>query len=131
MSAPGSRVYEYVQDRRHVGELADASVGRSSVAGQPPHSTIYLRIVDGTVREGRFQTSGCGFQVACCGALIELCNDRPIAYCLSIGAAEIVAHLGGLPPTRLYCAELAIEALRDCLATAEELPAATLVEAAR
>jgi NifU-like protein involved in Fe-S cluster formation len=115
MSAPGSRVYEYVQDRRHVGELADASVGRSSLAGQPPHSTIYLRIVDGKVREGRFQTSGCGFQLACCGALIELCLGRRTGDCATIRPEDIVAHLCGLPPTRLYCADLAVAALHDAL----------------
>jgi NifU-like protein involved in Fe-S cluster formation len=131
MPAPVSRVYEYVQDRRYVGELAGAAVGRSSLGGQAPCTTLYLRIVGGVVREGRFQSSGCGFQLACCGAVIELCAGRHVTDCLSIGADEVVAHLRGLPPARLYCAELAIAAMRDCLAAAQGHQAALLAEASQ
>lgn len=120
MSAAASRVYEYVQDRRHAGHLADPSaVGRSSMGGQPPHTTLYLKVADDTVREGRFQTSGCGFLMACCAAAIDLSLERPVADCRRIEAVQLVQHLGGLPENRLYCAELAVAALHDALATVQ------------
>jgi NifU-like protein involved in Fe-S cluster formation len=130
MAAPVSRVYEYVQDRRFVGDLEGANVGRSSLSGQAPHTSLYLRITDGIIREGRFQTSGCGFLLACCGAVIELCVGRSTGDCRSIGPEQIVNHLGGLPPTRLYCAELATAALQDALSVRQS-PALASTEASQ
>lgn len=124
MSASSSRVAEYVQDRRHCGQLAGALVGRSSLAGQPPNSTIYLRIENGVLREGRYQTSGCGFLAACCGAVIDLCLGRALADCLGVTPQHVADYLGGLPDQRRYCAELAVDALRDALGAALRAPLA-------
>ena len=116
MSAGPSRVYEYVQDRRYSGQMADPSVvGRSSLAGQPPQVTLYLKLTDQSVSDARFQTSGCGFLMACCAAVIELSLQRDRHDCQQIEPAQVVAHLGGLPVNRLFCAELAVAALRDAL----------------
>jgi len=116
MLSQASRVYEYVEDRRYVGELVNpSSVGRSSIEGQPPRTTLYLRIEEGLVREARFQTSGCGYLVASCGALIELAIGRTLQACRAITELQIFEHLGGLPEPRRYCAGLAIAALRDAL----------------
>jgi NifU-like protein involved in Fe-S cluster formation len=74
-----------------------------------------LRIEDGRVEEARFQTSGCGYLVASCGALIELANCRTLEACRAITELQIIEHLGGLPEPRRYCAVLAVAALRDAL----------------
>ena len=111
-----SRVYEYVEDRLYMGELRDAdAVGHSSLDGQPPHTTIYLRICEDLVKEARFTTSGCGFMIASVGALIELAIDQHIHACLSISEQQVVQHLRGIPDPRRYCTTLAIMALRDAL----------------
>ncbi len=111
-----SRVYQYVEDRLYMGELRDANaVGNSSLDGQPPRTTIYLRICEDLVKEARFTTSGCGFMIASVGALIELATDQTIKTCLSISEQQIVQHLRGIPDPRRYCTTLAIIALRDAL----------------
>jgi NifU-like protein involved in Fe-S cluster formation len=116
MSDSPSRAYEYVQDKRYVGELAEPTViGRSSLDGQPPHTTLYLRILDERVREARFRTSGCGYLMAACGSLIELALDRSLDDCRTITERQIIEHLNGIPDTRRYCAALAIAALHDAI----------------
>ena len=86
-----SRVNEYVEDRRYMGELAQPSaIGRSSLDGQPPHTTLYLRLADGIVREGRFRTSGCGYLVASCGAVIELATGRSATKCRAITEQQLI-----------------------------------------
>jgi NifU-like protein involved in Fe-S cluster formation len=116
MTSVASRVYEYVQDRRYVGELLEpTAVGRSSMDGQPPHTTFHLRIERGAVTEGRFRTSGCGYLIACCGALIELVHSRSLAECGQITEDQLAEYLRGLPEPRRYCARLALAALHDAL----------------
>jgi NifU-like protein involved in Fe-S cluster formation len=116
MTASSSRIWEYVQDRRHVGELScPTRVGHSSLDGQPPHTTLHLRIDKGVVRDGRFRTSGCGFMLACCAAMIELSLECTLDECRRIERSQIANHLRGLPDNRLYCAELAVAALQDAL----------------
>lgn len=116
MSQGSSRVYEYVEDKRFMGELSNpTAVGRSSIDGQPPHTTLYLRIDEDKIREARFQTSGCGFLIAAVGATIELALNRSVDDCREITEQNVYSHLGGLPSTRHYCITLALSALKDAL----------------
>ena len=86
-----SRVNEYVEDRRYMGELAQPSaIGRSSLDGQPPHTTLYLRLADGIVREGRFAHLRLRFLVASCGAVIELATGRSAAKCRTITEQQLM-----------------------------------------
>ncbi len=111
-----SRVYEYVEDMRFVGDLANANAsGSSSVDGQSPHTTLQLVIREDIVHEARFRTSGCGFMIACVGALIELVVGRTLDACLLVTEQEVVDRLQGVPPHRRYCAELAITALKSAI----------------
>lgn len=117
MSRPSSRVYEYVQRLPYAGVLTTGNVkGESSLDGRPPRTTLYLNIVDGRVAEFSFQTSGCGFLIACCGALGDLVIGKRVDECAAIGPDQVEAFLGGLPEERQFCASLAVDALRDALA---------------
>lgn len=114
--AVASLLNEYVQDRRHVGDLPEANaIGRSNLGGQAPHTTMYLLVRDNVVEQGRFHTSGCGFLIACCAAAIELCLNQSLETCKQLTPAKVREHLGTLPENRYYCAELAISALQDAL----------------
>lgn len=116
-----SRITEYIRDRQHMGVMQDpTAVGRSSLDGQPPITSLGLRIDQGVVVDGRFQTSGCGYLIASCAAAIELSIGQRAEACLAIQPADVVAHLGGLPEHRLFAADLAIEALHNALIAATE-----------
>lgn len=112
-----SRVAEYIQDRRFIGQLSEPSgVGHASFSGQPPSTVLFLRAINGVVEDGRFQSSGCGFLVACCAASIQLALKRPLTECHDVTPQAIAEHLGGLPDNRRFCAELACEALQAAVA---------------
>jgi NifU-like protein involved in Fe-S cluster formation len=116
MSAPSSRIYEYVQRLPHAGVLTTGNAkGESSLDGRPPRTTLYLNIADGRVAEFSFQTSGCGFLIACCGALGDLVIGKCVDECAAIGPDQVEEFLGGLPEERQFCASLAVDALRDAL----------------
>jgi NifU-like protein involved in Fe-S cluster formation len=117
MTAPVSRIGYYLEHRPHAGAIdAPDVVGGANVDGRPPEAAIYLRLVDGAIAKAGFQASGCGYLVACCSALLELCVGQTPAACRKLDEGQLEEHLGGLPQAKRYCAELAVLALRNTLA---------------
>src|SRR5687767_152999 len=117
MSMQTSRVAEYLERRPHWGPLADAdAVGGANVDGRPPEAAIFLKLDRDCIADGGFQASGCGYLMACCSALLELCMGQTPSACRVLDSAQLETHLGGLPDTKRYCAELAVLALRNTLA---------------
>ncbi len=121
MTAPASRIGDYLQRRPFAGSLADAdAIGGANVEGRPPEAAIYLKLQDGRIADAAFQASGCGYLIACCSALLEMCLGQTPGHCRALDQGGLESHLGGLPEAKRYCAELAVLALRNTLA---KLPA--------
>lgn len=74
-----------------------------------------VRVGEGVVREARFQTYGCGATIAAGSMLTEMVRQRPVAECLALTEADLIAALEGVPPNKLHGPALAIGALRDAL----------------
>ena len=66
----------------------------------------------------RFRTFGCSACVAASSAATELLQDQTVADASRLDGAAILEALGGLPPDKTHCAELAARALREALAMA-------------
>jgi len=97
-----------------IGEvgLGDGEVGRRLAV------RFALRVRDGHAPVVRFQVFGCGFTIAACAAAADLAEGRTLAEIANINPRDIDAALGGLPPERNYCADLAVEALRAAVKSA-------------
>ena len=76
---------------------------------------LYLRREGDAISRATFQTFGCGFSIACCSMLTEMVTGRSVEECRKLTAAELGEALGGLPPEKQFCADLAVEALQDGL----------------
>jgi len=112
-----SQVGYYLKHRFYAGALKDAdAVGGANIDGRPPEAVIYLKASQGRIASAGFQASGCGHLIACCSALLDLAIGRRLCECLALSDGQLADHLGGLPPTKQYCAGLAVLALRNALA---------------
>jgi len=63
-----------------------------------------------------FTTFGCGYLIAACSVLTELASGKEREACLHISATEILDALGGMPPEKEFCAQLAVDALHNAIA---------------
>lgn len=115
MPAPySSTLADHFKSPRNAGEMESPdAVGRASLNDRPPHLVIYLKVNDGVVTKASFQTFGCGYSIASCSALTEMITGKTIEECSSISTNELIIALDGMPEHKQFCAQLAIDALRD------------------
>lgn len=103
---------DHIQHPRNVGRIADAgAVGRVDDAETETTIMIYLRVQHGRVMEARHRTFGCSACVAAASLATERAIGQTVEALLEADALALDAALGGLPPAKRFCAELAVEAL--------------------
>ncbi len=77
--------------------------------GSPPQSNA-LRIEDAAYR-----SNGCFASIASASVVAEMLKGRTVEQALSLEPQDVNALCGGLPEGKGYCAEMAIEAIRNAL----------------
>ncbi len=122
MNGYTEQILRYANNPDRVGELAGADgIGEVGLGKEERGSRIAARFFIKTARRQvelvRFQAFGCGYTIAACAAAAELAENASINEVLRLSREAIDARLGGLPVDRLYCADLAAEALRAAVAS--------------
>ena len=77
---------------------------------------IFLTSVNNILKSVSFWVQGCMNTVACCNALVKLCEGKTIEEAWCISPEKITDFLETLPRDHFHCAELAVGALYLALA---------------
>lgn len=107
------KVLEHFRNPRNVGEIPDAD-GVGTV-GNPVCGdlmTIMIKVKDDVIEDIKFKTFGCGAAVATSSMTTELAKGKSIREALKITRKVVADALGGLPPQKMHCSNLASDALR-------------------
>jgi len=67
------------------------------------------------IKDIKYETFGCVAAIATSGQVTELAKGKTIAEALAISKDAIVKELGGLPPVKLHCSVLAVDALAEAI----------------
>jgi len=117
-------VMKHFKDPHNQGVLKDSTaVGE---AGNPlcgDMMKLYLKIdkkkVGGKmvdyIKDIKFETLGCAAAIATSSMITDLVKGESLDEAAKITKANIADSLGGLPPIKLHCSVLAIEALHDAI----------------
>lgn len=89
--------------------------GQVGSRGTPRYMGICVRVESNAVHAASFQAYGCACAIAAGSLLCEWALGRSVPEVRQLSATALEAMLGGLPATRRYCADLAIEAMREAL----------------
>jgi nitrogen fixation NifU-like protein len=113
-------VMDHFMNPRNVGTIKDASgVGETGNPTCGDIMKIYLDIkeVDGKeiIEDVKFQTFGCGAAVATSSRITEMVKGLTIDEAEKITNAEVAESLGGLPPVKMHCSNLAANALQAAI----------------
>jgi len=110
------KVMEHFRNPRNVGEIPDAD-GVGTV-GNPicgDMMTVYIKVHENKIADIKFKTFGCGAAVATSSMVTELAKGKTLEEAKKITRSDVAKHLGGLPPIKMHCSNLAADALHGAI----------------
>ncbi|MDF0589784.1 Fe-S cluster assembly scaffold protein NifU [Candidatus Methanocrinis natronophilus] len=118
MSQPGysDKVMDHFMNPRNVGVIEDPD-GYGKV-GNPTCGDVmemFIRVKDDRIEEIKFRTFGCGAAIATSSMTTEMALGKTVEEGLKITRDEVGRELGGLPPNKMHCSNLAADALHMAL----------------
>lgn len=110
------KVMEHFKNPQNMGEITDAD-GVGTV-GNPVCGdlmTIYIKVKDNRLADVKFKTFGCGAAIATSSMTTELVKGKTLEDAMKITRADVAGSLGGLPPVKMHCSNLAADALHEAI----------------
>jgi nitrogen fixation NifU-like protein len=106
------KVMEHFRNPRNMGEIPNAD-GVGTV-GNPVCGdlmTIYIKVKDNHIEDIKFKTFGCGAAIATSSMITELAKGKTLDEAMKITRSNVAESLGGLPPIKMHCSNLAADGL--------------------
>jgi nitrogen fixation NifU-like protein len=111
-----AKVMEHFQNPRNVGEIEDANgVGE---IGNPVCGDImklYIKVKGDRIIDAKFKTFGCGAAIATSSMVTELVKGKTLEEAKKISRNTVAEALDGLPPIKMHCSNLAVDALHKAI----------------
>ena len=110
------KVMDHFRNPRNTGEIDDAD-GVGTV-GNPVCGdlmTIYIKVKENRIEDIKFKTYGCGAAIATSSMTTELAKGKTLEEAMKITRASVADSLGGLPPVKMHCSNLAADALHAAI----------------
>ncbi len=119
------KVMDHFSSPRNVGVMEGAD-GVGEVGNPTCGDIMKIYIKVGTRQTGdskseefiediKFQTLGCGAAIATSSMVTEMVKGKSLAEAEEVTNKEVAAELGGLPPVKMHCSNLAASALKKAI----------------
>ncbi|MGQ9844843.1 MAG: iron-sulfur cluster assembly scaffold protein [Caldisericia bacterium] len=124
MSLPYSKkVIELFLNPKNVGEIENPD--GVATEGSPACGdmvTVYLKVDKESLKiiDVKFKSFGCASNIATASIVTEMVKDKTIDEAKNITWKEVVEEVGGLPPVKIHCSVLAVDALQSAIINYEE-----------
>lgn len=76
---------------------------------------IYIKVKDDIMIDVKFKTFGCGAAIATSSMVTDLAKGKTLEEGLKITRKDVADNLGGLPPQKMHCSNLAADALHEAI----------------
>lgn len=110
------KVMDHFFHPRNVGEIENpdgtGQVG-NPVCGDVMRITI--KVGDDKIEDVKFKTFGCGAAIATSSMVTELVKGLTLDEAMQVSNQAVAEALGGLPPQKLHCSNLAADALHAAI----------------
>jgi nitrogen fixation NifU-like protein len=110
------KVMEHFRNPRNIGELKDpdgvGTVG-NPICGDV--MSISIKVEDGRIADIKFKTFGCGAAIATSSMITELAKGKTLDEAMEVTRKDVAEELGGLPPIKMHCSNLAADALHEAI----------------
>lgn len=110
------KVIQHFKSPHNQGVIKSADV--VGEAGNPVCGDVmkmYLKIKDNIIKDIKFETLGCAAAIAVSSSLTEMAKGKTLEKASKITKDDIVDDLDGLPPVKIHCSMLGVEALHKAI----------------
>lgn len=114
------KVMQHFIHPKNVGEIKDAD-GIGKVGNPICGDIMYVYIKVGKSKRGeiikdiKFKTMGCAAAIATSSMITELAKGKTLKEAMKITRNDVANELGGLPPIKMHCSNLAADALHSAI----------------
>jgi nitrogen fixation NifU-like protein len=116
-----SKTIQYFNNQKNYGKIQNPD-GVGKVGNIVCGDVMWLYIKLGKNKSGeeiikniKYETFGCVAAIATSGQVTELAKGKTIEQALAISKDAIISELGGLPPVKIHCSVLAVDALAEAI----------------
>lgn len=110
------KVMEHFKNPHNVGKIEDADgVGIVGNRACGDVMKLYIKVKDNRIIDIKFETMGCAAAIATSSIITDIAKGKTIEDALKITKDNIVDELEGLPPVKIHCSLLAIDALQAAI----------------
>ncbi|MCR4430537.1 MAG: Fe-S cluster assembly scaffold protein NifU [Tepidanaerobacteraceae bacterium] len=110
------KVMDHFSNPRNVGEIVDADgVGQVGNPVCGDIMKIFIKVRDNIIEDIKFKTFGCGAAIATSSMVTEMVKGKSLEEALKISNKTVAEALGGLPPVKMHCSNLAADALHAAI----------------
>lgn len=114
------KVIDHFSNPRNVGTIENADgVGEIGNVTCGDIMRIYIKVAkngdEERIDDIRFQTFGCGAAVATSSIVTEMVKGMTLDESLKVTNKDVAEALGGLPPVKMHCSNLAADALKAAI----------------
>lgn len=110
------KVMEHFSNPRNMGEVE--SPDGVGMVGNPVCGDVMkitIRVEDGRVADVKFKTLGCAAAIATSSITTEMAKGLTLEEALKISRKQVAEELGGLPPNKMHCSNLAAQGLHKAI----------------
>ncbi|OFW68418.1 MAG: Fe-S cluster assembly scaffold protein NifU [Actinobacteria bacterium RBG_13_63_9] len=109
-------VMEHFRNPRNMGSIEDPDgVGEVGNPQCGDMMRITIKVKDDVLEDVKFQTLGCGAAVATSSMVTQMAKGKKLDEALAITNKIVAEALGGLPPAKMHCSNLAADGLRAAI----------------
>ena len=110
------KVMDHFKNPRNQGKLKNPD-GTGKV-GNPVCGDVlyfYIKVNEGKIEDIKWETYGCAAAISVSSMLSVMVKGKTIEEALEIENNDILKNLGNLPPVKVHCSLLGVEALEEAI----------------
>ncbi|MGD0153895.1 MAG: iron-sulfur cluster assembly scaffold protein [Thermacetogeniaceae bacterium] len=109
-------VMDNFQNPQNVGQIPDADgIGEVGNIVCGDILRVYIKVKDGKLDDVKYMTYGCAAATASGSMMTTLAKGLTIEEGLNLVNKDVARALGGLPPQKVHCSNLAADALHKAI----------------
>ncbi len=109
-------VMDHFSNPRNMGEIENADgIGEVGNPTCGDMMKITIKVKDDCIEDIKFKTLGCGAAIATSSILTELAIGKNLDDAYAISRNDVAEALGGLPPEKMHCSNLAADGLQEAI----------------